>query len=527
MSIGRRAFCLGLGSAAAWCAGRRCFAQEADGAAVFLPADMDPAGGYTVKPPAQFLFTDFRHIDPGDLNWLSPEGAALPVAGPPDPPVPAVASLGLVARGIRLVAQRAGKEGPVDGLPGRVLHDGGLYRSWSLQTNYPAGGNLGSYSNAPAESLTVQYSESNDGYAWSGREVCRVPVQGVTGIDGDFVFIDPHGPAEERYKCIYNARVLSAPGALWSQYEKVHPRHRDIRLSADYIYCLFGMTSPDGVNWTPIPEPLLIHKGDTDNTVYYDDWLGKYVLYTRLYSMQRRMVARAESDDFRHWTPVEPVVWPNLEDPPSYDVYTNGRTCYPGLPEHHLMFPFYYRRYTQTSEVHLLSSIDGSHWDRVPGGPVIEPGDPGDWDGEFIVAGKGLVPLGTDRIAIPYSGSTHPHKYPRWPGVISHAAGWASWPSGRLSALVAGEEGEFCTFGVEVTGAELKVNANIRRAGELRVGLRGVEGRTAGDCDPLTGNETAHTITWRGSSSLGIEPGQRVCLHFRLRSAELFGFSWA
>ena len=111
MSIGRRAFCLGLGSAAAWCAGRRCFAQEADGAAVFLPADMDPAGGYTVKPPAQFLFTDFRHIDPGDLNWLSPEGAALPVAGPPDPPVPAVASLGLVARGIRLVAQRAGKEG--------------------------------------------------------------------------------------------------------------------------------------------------------------------------------------------------------------------------------------------------------------------------------------------------------------------------------------------------------------------------------------------------------------------------------
>jgi hypothetical protein len=31
-----------------------------------------------------------------------------------------------------------------------------------------------------------------------------------------------------------------------------------------------------------IPDPLMIHMGDTDNTVYRDGWLGKYVLYTRL-----------------------------------------------------------------------------------------------------------------------------------------------------------------------------------------------------------------------------------------------------
>lgn len=528
MDIGRRTFFAGVGSAAALLAGRGAFAQASDGddAAAF-PADTDPAGGYTAEPPAQYVFTDYRHIDPGDISWMSPDGQSIPVAGPPEPPVAAIPNLGSVARGVRLVAKKARKEGPIPGLPGRVLHDGGMYRSWSLQTNYPAGGNLGSYSQAPAESITVQYSESNDGYAWSGGGVCTVPVQGVTGIDGDYVFMDPHGAPEERYKCIYNARVLEDPGRWWSEYAKVHPRHRDNRLNENYIYCLFGMTSPDGLNWTPIPEPLLIHKGDTDNTVYYDAWLGKYVLYTRLYWMQRRMVARAESDDFRHWTPVDAVVWPSLEDSPSFDVYTNGRTCYPGSPDCHFMFPFYYRRYTQTSEVHLLTSIDGIRWDRVPGGPVIQPGAPGEWDGEFIVAGRDMVPLGEDRVAIPYAGVSHPHKYPRWPGVISHGTGCASWPKGRLSALVADEEGAFATFSVPVTGAQLTVNASVRRAGELRVGLRGVAGRSAGDCDYITGDASAHVVSWKGDPALGVEPGQSVSLEFRLRAAELYGFAWA
>ena len=444
----RREFCAGLGSALMAAVGSGASAQQTQPGRR-PPADGDPIGGYTSKPPKRYLITDLRHIDPCDIQWHSPDGRVLPVAGPPDPPVPAVADPGLVPRGIRLVAQPARKTGPIEGLTWRVLHDNGVYRSWRIEAKYPPGKDLGAYSSAPPKSLGVRYGESKDGYAWSWRDACEVPVAGVTGIDGDYVFVDPHGPSEERYKCVYNARVLADPRRYWEPYEKIHPRHRDVRLQPDYIYGLFGMVSPDGLNWKPLSEPLLIHKGDTDNTVYWDEWLGKYVLYTRLYWMQRRLIARAESDDFRHWTPVDPVVWPGLEDPFSYDIYTNGRTAYPGLPEHHLMFPMFYRRFTQTSEVHLLTSLDGIRWDRVPGGPVLTPGDPGAWDGEYIAAGRDLVPLGKDRVAIPYSGSTHPHKYPRWPGVISSQTGWAWWPDGRLCALTCEEEGQFCTFSVQ------------------------------------------------------------------------------
>lgn len=58
---------------------------------------------------------------------------------------------------------------------------------------------------------------------------------------------------------------------------QVHPPHRDVRIGPERILLSLGMVSPDGVKSKPIAEPLLIHMGGTDDTVYYDAWLGKYV----------------------------------------------------------------------------------------------------------------------------------------------------------------------------------------------------------------------------------------------------------
>jgi len=489
--------------------------------------DPDPEGGYTLKPPKKFHFFDYRHIDPRDLRWYSPEGRQLPVAGPPDPPVDAWAGAQDVADGIRLVAQKATKEGPIEGLPNIMLYDDGKYQAWTMNVDYGSGKNLGSYTQAPAKSMLIRHGESTDGYAWNWRKVGTVKTPpGISGIDGGYFFIDPHGPAEERYKCIYHALVLEGREKIWREYQKLHPRYRDTRFNENLINGLYGLVSPDGENWKVIQEPLMIHKGDTDNTVYYDEFLGKYVLYTRLYWMGRRMVARAESDDFRHWTPVEPMLWPRLEDPFSWDVYTNARTCYPGRPDHHLMFPIFYRRLTQTSESHMHSSYDGIHWDRVPGGPVLEPGDPGSWDGEYIIPGKGLVPLGADRVAIPYSAYDYPHKYPRWPGVISHKVGWASWQRGRMCALRADGYGQFDTFKVEVTGRELRLNCKVPLSGAIRVGLYRTKDRSVEECDAISGDHTSHLVTWKGDPRLTKEPGEKVILRFRMRAAELFSFEF-
>ena len=468
-----------------------------------------------------YLFTDLRHIRPGDLRWHSPDGEylalyAIKQAGKniphPDPPVEAYAEVGFAPYGIRLMAQQPNKTDQLDKeIPGgRITFEDSLYRKWYLETEPPA----------------ICYIESKDGFEWTPPR--RSPITVWGRASHEFVyFIDPNGPPEERYKAVYPVWPPEADWpALWEKLQSIHPRHRDERLRADNIRCMCGAVSPDGVQWTPLPEPLMILPGDTDTTVYYDTWLERYVMYTRLYVHDRRWIGRAEAEDFRRWGPVEPLIWPSLHWPYSYDVYTNARTVYPGLPSYHLMFPFIYQRGMQTSAVHLYSSADGICWNEVPGSPILTPGAPGEWDGEHIGVTRDLLPFGKDRVGMMYGGRGLPHKYPRWKQEYPGGSAWVWWPEGRICGLVADEVGEFFTFPVVPAGRELRLNVRARRAGRVQVGLVGVAGRSADDCDPIYGDSLAIPVHWKGETDIVTREDEAVMLHFKLRYAELFGFQW-
>jgi hypothetical protein len=191
------------------------------------------------------------------------------------------------------------------------------------------------------------------------------------------------------------------------------------------------------------------------------------------------------------------------------------------------MFPMVYMRYTERSEVRLYSSADGIAWSQVPGRPVIEPGAPGEWDCEFIGSGKDLVPFGPGRIAIPYSGTTYPHKHPRWPAVWdAWNLGWAWWPEDRLCGLQAEYQGEFWTVPVVPAGRQVRLNFRTPMAGMVRVGIEGVAGRSVEECDPLVGDRVDQVVTWRGQPELGAPVGQPVVLRLQLRCAELFSVAF-
>jgi hypothetical protein len=290
---------------------------------------------------------------------------------------------------------------------------------------------------------------------------------------------------------------------------------------------VFGLTSPDGLSWECIEEPLLIAKADADCIGLYDEWLGCYVMFTRSVRFQRRIIARSESIDFRTWTPLEPIIWPDLRPPYTDEYYVNCYTTYPGLPGYHLMFPSVYRQTTEGSESRLFSSADGICWDEVPGGAVYAPGGPG-WEGGVFGYLRGtLIPLGRNKIALPFSEVGYPHKYPRWPGVRDMRGGYAVWDADRLSAIAADEFGRFQTLDLEVTGETLRVNVDIHRAGVLQVGLDKVPGRSLDDCDPIVGDHSSRVVTWRGEKELRVGPGEKVGLQFRMRSGKIFGFEWS
>jgi hypothetical protein len=491
--------------------------------------DADPIGGYVKTPPKAYLFTDHRLIRPGDLWWANPAGKGLPLTDPPYPVVDAHAVSKDVPSGVRFVAQPARvdvMEGDPPGAPGQVLEVNGSYLAINFRVDYPPGKDLGSYSTAAPEAVWISASHSKDLQTWEHLGQSRIDIAGQTQMDGFTAFLDPHGSPDERFKAVYMARPPDREiPALWRAYQKMHPRHRDVRLDGDRtMTCLYGATSPDGIRWTPIGAPLFVHKSDTDTTVYYDEWLGRYVMYTRLYLTERRMVAICEAEDFRHWGPVRPLIWPGLEEPLSLDVYTNARTTYPGRPEVHLMFPMFYHRFDQTSDIRLFSSVDGLHWSQVPGGPVLSRKSFNDSGIEFPVVSKPLLPLPNHRVGLRYSASRYPHKYPRWKqGLQPGQSGWAWWEQGRLVALTADEAGEFATFPLPVLGRELRLNARTPRAGMIKVGLGD---RPLEDCDPIVGDNLAHPVRWKGNADVGIEPGKTVSLRFQLRRAELFGFEW-
>ena len=478
----------------------------------------------------KYLFMDFRHIQCGRLAWQTSDGDQYGVGHPPGDPVAMYADTTTAPRGVRITACHPEKTDPVENWPGwgRIIYDGGVYRNWHLRVDDHLLQGTGSYAQKDGPDLIeVCEGQSTDGYHWRLKSRCTIDVPGQSHFDGPTFFVDPAGPPEERYKVIWCAYPPKDVGErLYEDHLKAPARYHDDRIvGTGKRYCLFAAVSPDGQSWKAVQEPLTMHPSDTDTNYMYDPLINRYVLYTRLYRQDRRWIGRAESEDFYHWGPLEPMTWPSLDDAMDSDIYLNAFSFYPDLPEYRMMFPMFYQRYSERSCVHMYSSEDAQVWNRLPGGPILEPGEVGSWDSEFIQAGKDLVPLGEARLAVPYFGTPYPHKYPRWPEVFTaQQTAWAWWPKDRLTSAVADEEGQFWTLPIDPAGSEIHLNFRTKRAGEIRIGLFGTEGRSIRDCDPLQGDSQDRTVTWKGQP--GIDATKPVVIQVWMRKAELFSLEW-
>lgn len=476
---------------------------------------------------SKILFLDWRDVVCGRLQWLNEDGETFGVANPPEPPIPLHSESFQVPYGIRLVAQPAEKTGPVDGWKGwgRIIYEDGKYRSWHFEVNgHTKLGTGAAAHRTPYDEVYICGVVSDDGYDWREASRSRIEPGSQRGFDGVSFFIDPVAPERERYKMVYCATFPEGEhDDLMRDYLKRSHPLRDSRITWKKRRGMFAAVSPDGETWASNNMPFMIHASDTDTTVFWDRTLEKYVMFTRMFRHNRRWIGRAEAADFREWGPVEPVLGPSLDMPSDRDLYLNGHSFYPGLPDYQLMFPMVYHRLTERSDVHLAVSDDGFSWQWVPGDPVIQTGDLGAWDSEFIGSGKDLLPFGPGRIAIPYSGTPYPHKYPRFEEVWdAWDCGWAVWDEDRLCGLIADDIGEFWTGPHEPAGRSIRLNCRVPTGGEIRVGVEGIDGRGIEAADPIVGADGIVDVTWRGKSGLGTSENEPVTLHFRLRRAELF-----
>jgi hypothetical protein len=495
------------------------------------------------------LFHDWRFVHHGKFSWVDAEGKRWPIWG--DDPVP---EMRFVPRdipwGIRLVVQPPRLDEPCF-FPERpweffvgasaLIHEEGVYRLW-YETCPPA--DFGK--STVGENNVLCYAESTDGLSWKRPSLRLAEYEGNVennivyggslappfGFHGGCVFRDPSGPPEERYKTFHLGLI---PPEILDRYRDERPEETDphsIRKEG-HVWAVCGGVSPDGIRWTALPEPLLVHTSDTHNICHYDTVLRRYVAYVRTWYYGRRCIGRTETDDFRRFPPPEVIVFPGPDLGPTDLWYANGKTLYPGTTEYHLLFPLLWRVAEDRFYVHIATSPDGKHWAFPPGSEILRPGRWGTWNAAGGAVGYGMVVLPGDRVGVLYGSIGVPHKYPRRQRHLYHAqvaqwgAGWAWWPKGRLVAIEAKERGEFMTVPLLFEGDEARLNFRSTQAGSVlieAVGTNGIlHGRSFDDCDPLCGDSLDRPVSWRGETHLPRQDDEPVSFRFRLQGAEVFG----
>ena len=503
-----------------------------------------------LKPPYTLpsdivYFHDWRYVYHGSVGW-SEDGSRTPMSTT-DPMPPMRYEPRLLPVGIRLCAQPAQKTAPflepqMDDemllFAGTVIRDEGRYRFWfecwpteHIHDERYKIGNLN----------YVRYGESDDGENWTFPKLGLIERHGSadnnvvyglsltpeTGYYYGSVFKDPSAPSEERYKMIYQGHLSEA---MKEHYLRERPDDVDaINRGRSEWAGFFGAVSPDGLRWTPLEELLVAQYSDTHNMCEYDPVLEQYVAYCRNWFFSRRGIGRAVSDNFRRFPLSEEALWPDPTMDPDELWYANGKTKMPGTNDYHVMFPTRWSIRHDKFDIHLFTSPDNLIWHRVPGGPVCEVGDPGDWDGGVVAPGIGLVELPGGRMGVPLVGSKVPHKYPRKAPL--GAIGWAWWPKGRLVALKADVEASFALQPLKIAQRHAILNCRTAPAGSVQVEVLGpagevLPGRTFADCDWIVGDHLERAITWKGEADLSHNGDGPITLCFKMRCAELYSVAF-
>ncbi|HOW69134.1 MAG TPA: hypothetical protein PKY77_00920 [Phycisphaerae bacterium] len=415
----------------------------------------------------------------------------------------------------------------------------------------------------------VCYAQSKDGIKWEKLVIGLTEYQGrkdnnivfghgASGVrigqDGGMVFHDPLAPTDEQFRLAIRYGQLG---------EGVH---------------LFS--SPDGIHWKPTHRAVLNarpqtkgHHLDSQNVIFWDDQIRKYVAYMRKNvtdkGSQGRSIARGESDTLA-FPPVQdlPVVLgPDRNDLAHgenqvVDYYMSATIKYPWAENAYYMFPTAYYHYIGGAlaefpaempinagplDTQFAASRDGVHWERYDRRAFVPLGMKGDFDWASARVVWGLVPdLSGREMFLYYRGSDWLHGWDRNERnkqLLTKAGLGADQNIATLSRLVIRRDGfvsargaytggEFTTCPLIFQGRRLLLNVDTSATGIVQVGLLNADGSTIDNfslqkCDLIhTANEISRVVTWQRQSNVSTLAGKSVRLRFQVRDADLYAFQF-
>ena len=439
-----------------------------------------------------------------------------------------------VKRGVVLKAERPWESHRV-GAYGTVLEDGGVYKMW--------------YDAIDSEGRIFHcYAVSHDGVNWEKPNLGLVEYEGSKNNNilplppCGTVFIDPHDVPERRYKYVTFG----------------HGKHGFLSQYGVYVWW-----SSDGLRWTRNNLPALPFNPDTQNQAFWDERIGKYVAYLRALAPMR-CVARVEVDDLLKPWPYKPKEgvsynlekpeeWPfsttelpivfrrDEDDPENVDYYNPCVIKYPFARDVYYMFPSAYLHFPDPPigkyrndgllDIHIATSRDGVHWNRVSREPYVRLGREGEPDSKTMYMLVGMIRRGND-LWMYYSGYDYSHGAYNFKMKYKGAIFRLVQRLDGFTSLDAGYKwGEVITKPMIPGGTRLVLNADTSATGEIRVEAldedeRPISGLSLKDSKPIHSNSCTIEVKWRSSPDVSKLKNRVVRLRFLMRNAKLYSFQF-
>ena len=389
-----------------------------------------------------------------------------------------------------------------------------------------------------AATQSMAYAESSDGIHFT-KPALRLHEFGGTKDNsillpvsrGGTVWIDPKAPPEQRYRS----------------------QTKDPKGKLTFFH------SADGIRWAKT-HTVSIGDCDTQNIAFWDDRLGRYVLYARRWIRfpdkdgNYRIHRRLDAKDLVHWENEVTVLkaddadlgtYPTPTKQPPIDYYGACVFRYPDEQGVYVMLtqPFWHwfersgmhRLGPNTMDVRLCVGRDGKRVRPVGGrSAFLRLGPEGSFCSRMIWAVPNPIRMG-DELWFYFWGSNMDHS-----GHIDPAGGGAHRTGIgrailRLDGFVSVDAdhagGEIVTPLMRFNGNALELNVDAGGGGCARVEIlddkdQPVAGFGKDRCAPICVNAVSAPVTWGEDSRVSNLAGKPIKLRFHLRDCKLYAFQF-
>ncbi len=145
---------------------------------------------------------------------------------------------------------------------------------------------------------------------------------------------------------------------------------------------IYLATSPDGLTWTPNPDPV-ISPGPAGSYDSYDVFAPIVLVEEGMFKMWYTAMRSNYTTTIAYATSPDGIVWTKYEGNPVLEEIGAWYPAVLNVNDAYMMW-YSFAGSDGIGSIYLATSPDGLAWTALPDNPALTPGGEGEWDGEAV-----------------------------------------------------------------------------------------------------------------------------------------------